>query len=252
MTEEDEHNLNPEEQNEKMLAIYRPILSKIPVSLSDGGAAKANSVSGSSSSSSSSSSSAGDEQFIYICSELPISSEKLLKEEGITHIVNAAGDVVPNGAGDGKEFPGIEYLTYYYKDGRGEDISSGFFRTLDFVESAYARRGSKAKVIFHCSQGVSRSATLAIMFLMLRSRMPMAQILQILQDRYRKIVKPNMAFLTQLLLWQKDLGIGNHVPEPKLFRVRVHSEKKKILMLYQQDHKATGQLHLDPRFTYVV
>ena len=90
------------------------------------------------------------------------------------------------------------------------------------------------------------------MFLMLRTRQPMAHILQVIQDRYRKIVKPNMAFLTQLLLWQKDLGIGDHAPEPKLFRVRVHSEKKKVLMLYQQDHKATGQLHLDPRFTYVV
>ena len=80
----------------------------------------------------------------------------------------------------------------------------------------------------------------------------MAEILQILQDQYRKIVKPNMAFLTQLILWQKDLGIGDRLPEPKLYRVRAHSDKKKILMLYQQDHKATGELYLDPRYTYVV
>ena len=33
LTEDDERNLNPEEQNEKMLSIYRPVLSKIPVSL---------------------------------------------------------------------------------------------------------------------------------------------------------------------------------------------------------------------------
>ena len=118
-----------------MLAIYRPILSKIPVSLTDKVM--------SSSSSSSSSSRSNDEEYIYICSELPISSESLLKKEGVTHIVNAAGDVVPNGAGDGREFSDIEYLTYFYKDGRGEDISSGFFRTLDFVEAAYARLGSR-------------------------------------------------------------------------------------------------------------
>ena len=61
--------LDPEAQNEKMLGIYRPILSKMPVDLF------------------------GDRpdlagRYVYICSELPIQSKELLEKEGVTHVAN--------------------------------------------------------------------------------------------------------------------------------------------------------------------
>ena len=45
--------------------------------------------------------------------------------------------MVPN-----EDFEFVKYLTYWYKDGRQEDISSGFFHTLQWVVQAQAENSN--------------------------------------------------------------------------------------------------------------
>lgn len=210
---------DPERFNQRCILEWRPVLSKIPVSLDQpqglptgtaskitlrerlqktdfrkiGNAQDANVCC--------------EEECVYISSGDVARNRKQLLGEGITHIINAAGDICenlsdddgasetdsPNKNDDTSADPGMDagilglrnnpdtgipgfgdrkgktldrhfsFLTFYYKDGKGEDITNGFYRTLDFIRGAYLQNNN-AKILFHCGQGVSRSSTLCIMY----------------------------------------------------------------------------------------
>merc|ERR1711933_19173 len=86
-----------------------------------------------------------------------------LHKHGITHIVNTAADVCEN------RFPDqFSYVTYYLKDTNSEDISLLFYRTLEWMQNAIKKGG---RVLVHCREGVSRSSTMVIAYLMWRFNM---------------------------------------------------------------------------------
>merc|ERR1711933_25565 len=106
---------NPEACNQALLDQYRPILSEIPCDLGDPTLKEA-----------------GKGRSIYISAYEVVQKKSQMKAVGITHIVNTAGEICEN------HFPNdFKYKTFYYRDGKMEDISSGFFDILDFCENAY-------------------------------------------------------------------------------------------------------------------
>ena len=81
-----------------------------------------------------------------------------------------------------------------------ENISRYFEESADFIDEAVRSGG---KVLIHCMAGISRSATMAIAFLMLRRGMPVeAAVEHVKRQRY---VRPNEGFLRQLV--QLDLRL---------------------------------------------
>jgi len=192
---------------------------------------------------------------VYISGHKVPSDRACLLKHQITHIVNMAADVCDN------SFPGeFNYLTYYLKDANYEDLSPIFYRTLEWMQNAVETGG---RVLVHCHQGVSRSATIVLAYLMWRFKLQFDAAFKNLQ-KIRPICNPNTGFTCQLLTLGKKLSragatspgrapcmpAANSANRPVLFRVTPHHAKEPFLMLAPVD--SASRPLLDPRFGWVV
>jgi len=99
----------------------------------------------------------------------------------------------------------FEYSSYPLADSKHENLFPIFSECIDFIDSA---RQSGA-VLVHCEQGISRSATVMIAYLMFIEKLDARAALNKLQDA-RPQVAPNSGFWKQLKKWEQHLNI-----EPK-------------------------------------
>ena len=95
---------------------------------------------------------------MYLGGDLIARDAGTFKSIGITHVVNCVGDFSENY----HEADGVQYKRYYLKDHVGEDIACIFYDALAFIQDC---RNKGGKVYIHCVQGVSRSATICIAYL---------------------------------------------------------------------------------------
>lgn len=183
---------------------------------------------------------------LYISGHVVASDREKLKAHKITHIVNTAADVCDNC------FPeDFEYLTYYLKDTNLEDISIHFYRTLEWIQDAMSKGG---RVMVHCREGVSRSSTMIIAYLMWIHKIPFEKAHEMVRD-VRPICNPNTGFTCCLLQLAKKLGV--HGPQNaasmherlEVFRVAPYHPREPFIMLHPvTDWKNSPKL--DPRFGY--
>eukprot|EP00850_Spirogloea_muscicola_P020507 SM000218S06603 [mRNA] locus=s218:100838:104332:+ [translate_table: standard] len=85
------------------------------------------------------------------------------------------------------------------QDTPAEDITSVLYDVFDYIEEV---RELKGRVFVHCYQGVSRSSSLAIGYLMWRSGASFEDVFREVKEK-RGVTNPNMGFACQLLQWQK-------------------------------------------------
>jgi len=149
------------------------------------------------------------ENFLFVAGETIAYNEKKLAENGITHILNAAGDACEN------KFPDkIKYLTFYLKDSRSENIECVFYEAGAFIESAKQQNG---RVLVHCVQGVSRSVALCISYLIFKHEYTFNKAYDHIR-KVREIASPNPAFWAQLLNFQARLYAPfDSLPSPRVF-----------------------------------
>ncbi len=134
--------------------------------------------------------------FLYMGSDQVAQNKELLASRKITHIVNCAADYSDN------YFPTeFKYKSYYLKDTVQENIECCFYDTIDFIKSAQSSGG---RVFVHCIQGISRSATLCIAYLIFELKMTHQAAFALLQKE-RPIANPNMIFNVQLIWWYMRL-----------------------------------------------
>ncbi len=131
-------------------------------------------------------------------------NKAFLKMLGITHVVNCA---------EGKGFTmvstgdcfyadvGIKYIGIHVLDIPQTQISAHFHECANFIEKAILEGG---RVLVHCYVGLSRSATIAISYLMIKRGMTAEEALRAI-GRNRKI-RPNDGFLRQLLALESELS----------------------------------------------
>mmetsp|Transcript_45432 Transcript_45432/g.83101 ORF Transcript_45432/g.83101 Transcript_45432/m.83101 type:complete len:714 (-) Transcript_45432:121-2262(-) len=174
-----------------------------------------------------------------------------LQKHGITHVVNMAADVCDSC------FPQhFSYQTYYLKDANTEDISVLFYQTLEWIQEALDGGG---RVLVHCHEGISRSSTMVIAYLMWRLKLPY----EAAHDRLRQvrpICDPKPGFTYQLLVFGKRLGIGAHVEAPgdlqseqaQIYRIAPHHPREPFLLLSPLKEFALAPALFDPRFGWVV
>jgi len=191
---------------------------------------------------------------LFISSFVVAGDLEKLKAQQITHIVNTAGDICES------RFPEhFQYLTYYLKDTNNEEISLLFYKTLSWIQSAIDSGG---RVLVHCREGVSRSATMIIAYLMWRFSLSFDAAHEKIRS-VRPICNPNTGFTCQLLLLGKKFASGckgqaaepaekcGPAEAPALFRVAPYHPREPFLILMPAEWPSAPPL-LDPRFGWVL
>ncbi|GFR76992.1 dual specificity protein phosphatase 3 [Elysia marginata] len=145
---------------------------------------------------------------IYIGEGDSACSINRMKGLGITHVLNAAlgkdaFHVNTNHVMYRKA--GIHFLGIEATDFINYNMTKHFEKAVDFIESAVEAAG---KVFVHCVQGVSRSATLVLAFLMIKRHMTVQDAMRMV--RSKREVCPNPGFLQQLCQLDERLKKEGH------------------------------------------
>jgi protein-tyrosine phosphatase len=120
-----------------------------------------------------------------------------LRNLGITHIVNVTTQVE-------KFYPEcFTYTQIHILDIPAAKLHPHLPRACDFIDEALLKN---KKVFVHCQEGVSRSASVVIAWLMRTNRMTFKEALDSVKGK-RRIVNPNVGFREQLKIWEQDLNI---------------------------------------------
>lgn len=129
---------------------------------------------------------------LFLSGSIHTSNKKSLDKYNIRFILNVTEEV-PNAFERDPEF---KYMQCSVRDDLSHDISKWFKATADFIDQGLA---SGVSVLVHCAAGVSRSATIMIMYLIQRKSCSLHDAYHHVLER-RNIIEPNMAFYEQLLL----------------------------------------------------
>jgi len=127
---------------------------------------------------------------LYISDVFTARKLESLRELSITHIVTVMDHIVL--------FPiELEVKTLHVRvdDLPSSDLLSKLHKTTDFITDAL--KDENARVLVHCWQGVSRSASVAAAYLIARENMTTDAAVELLKSK-RRIVQPNIGFLRQL------------------------------------------------------
>jgi len=137
--------------------------------------------------------------WLFLSGAAPAADAAALRARRVVVVVNLAGEVVDNPP---PSRGGPAYLTFALRDGNFEDIFCLFPAVCAAVEAA--RRAGGAALL-HCWQGVSRSASCAIAYMMWAGCAPHAAAYDYVRAA-RPIVSPNVGFTCQLAEWGAHLG----------------------------------------------
>ena len=131
---------------------------------------------------------------LYLGSEKHALNYDIVHSLGITHIVNASRHI-PNGFE-----PEIQYSNIYVTDIDTDSIDEYFQQAYDFI--CEAMNQPDARVLVHCAFGVSRSATLVMMYLMKNFQISYEEAFDYTKQ-CREIIDPNEGFRSQLRLFEE-------------------------------------------------
>ncbi|GAQ77843.1 Dual specificity phosphatase [Klebsormidium nitens] len=185
-------------------------------------------------------------EHVYLGSDVVARSREILRESGITHVLNCVGFVCP------EYFAGeLVYKTLWLQDIPGEDLVSILYDIFDYLEDVRTQHG---RVLVHCCQGVSRSTSLVIAYLMWRDNRSFDETFRDVKA-VRGTANPNMGFACQLLQWQKRITWGpDGEPPPhsgRMYRVAPHSTYSPLHLVPKPVGKLRGS-ELDRRGVFVV
>ncbi|MBA0813749.1 hypothetical protein Gohar_027573, partial [Gossypium harknessii] len=155
-------------------------------------------------------------EHIYLGGDAVAKDREILKQNGITHVLNCVGFVCP------EYFKAdFVYRTLWLQDSPSEDITSILYDVFDYFEHV---REQKGRVFVHCCQGVSRSTSLVIAYLMWREGQSFDDAFQYVKAA-RGIADPNMGFACQLLQCQKRVHAFPLSPSSllRMYRIAPHS-----------------------------
>ena len=88
-------------------------------------------------------------------------------------------------------------------DDSAEDIAHAFDEMADFIDTCRQVRGGGA-VLVHCVQGISRSTSACLSYLMRREGWTLARAYEHVKA-LRPIMRPNKGFMRQLLAEEEEL-----------------------------------------------
>lgn len=138
--------------------------------------------------------------FLFLGNFWQANSLAVVRALRITHVVNM-GALTPHR----QRFPGVQYLDVPIRDCESEDIRRAFEPVLAFIDCAHA--AGDARVLVHCVQGVSRSSTVAILYVMRHKKCTLSAAYSHVL-KCRPLIFPNRGFMAQLLAVERALYGG--------------------------------------------
>lgn len=137
--------------------------------------------------------------YLYIGGALAARSIYTLQHVGVTHILCLCSNEI--GQSDSQYPDHFEYRNFSVSDNDDADIADLFEEACDFIDYVEYLGG---KVLVHCFEGKSRSATVVLAYLMLRKGLTLSQAWTLLKKVHRR-AQPNDGFAKILLNLDKRL-----------------------------------------------
>ena len=122
-----------------------------------------------------------------------------ITKKGITHIMSVMN-------GSGKYWDSIKYSTYHVNDDSWIDLSQHFESAIGFIDNAIFTGG---KVLVHCREGVSRSVTMVLAYIIYKEKISPSVALKKIQDARSK-ANPNNGFMRLLQKYYEEIVSVNN------------------------------------------
>ncbi|KAH0616371.1 hypothetical protein JD844_027413 [Phrynosoma platyrhinos] len=173
---------------------------------------------------------------LYLGCQRDVLNKELMQQNDIGYVLNAS-----NTCPKPDFIPESHFLRVPVNDSFCEKIFPWLDKSVDFIEKAKASNG---RVLVHCLAGISRSATIAIAYIMKRMDMSLDEAYRFVKEK-RPTISPNFNFLGQLLDFEKKIKNQSGPTGPL-------SSKLKLLHLEKSsDHGVGGgqnsSLHSSPQ-----
>ncbi|NXA38904.1 DUS16 phosphatase, partial [Eudromia elegans] len=157
---------------------------------------------------------------LYLGCQRDVLNKELMQQNDIGYVLNAS-----NTCPKPDFIPESHFLRVPVNDSFCEKILPWLDKSVDFIEKAKASNGC---VLVHCLAGISRSATIAIAYIMKRMDMSLDEAYRFVKEK-RPTISPNFNFLGQLLDFEKKIkspgGPPGHVSKLKLLHLEKGSEQ---------------------------
>lgn len=134
---------------------------------------------------------------VFLGAEADACNVQFLKENAITKVLTIQCKPLANKFKRGD----IEYEFIQASDNAATDLKQYFHEAYEFLDSNYT-----GSTLVHCQQGISRSSTICLAFLMKKMKLNFDTCFRMLRLK-RNCVSPNFAFLGQLKCWETELGL---------------------------------------------
>uniref|UniRef100_H9G067 Dual specificity protein phosphatase 16 n=1 Tax=Macaca mulatta TaxID=9544 RepID=H9G067_MACMU len=153
---------------------------------------------------------------LYLGCQRDVLNKELMQQNGIGYVLNAS-----NTCPKPDFIPESHFLRVPVNDSFCEKILPWLDKSVDFIEKAKASNGC---VLVHCLAGISRSATIAIAYIMKRMDMSLDEAYRFVKEK-RPTISPNFNFLGQLLDYEKKIKNQTGASGPKSKLKLLHLEK---------------------------
>lgn len=153
---------------------------------------------------------------LYLGCQRDVLNKELMQQNGIGYVLNAS-----NTCPKPDFIPESHFLRVPVNDSFCEKILPWLDKSVDFIEKAKASNGC---VLVHCLAGISRSATIAIAYIMKRMDMSLDEAYRFVKEK-RPTISPNFNFLGQLLDYEKKIKNQTGPSGPKSKLKLLHLEK---------------------------
>ncbi|KAF8791662.1 Dual specificity protein phosphatase 10 like protein [Argiope bruennichi] len=137
--------------------------------------------------------------FLYVGNAKDAEDTSGLKELGIEYVLNVTSHVP--GYCEDQEFT---FLRLPATDSYQQNIKQYFGKAFAFIDEARKRNSA---VLVHCQAGISRSATIAIGYLMYKDNLSSMEAYEMVKSK-RPIISPNLHFMGQL--WELEQVLRNN------------------------------------------
>ncbi|XP_041636528.1 dual specificity protein phosphatase 16 [Cheilinus undulatus] len=164
---------------------------------------------------------------LYLGCQRDVLNKDLMQQNDIAYVLNAS-----NTCPKPDFIPESHFLRVPVNDSFCEKILPWLDRSVEFIEKAKA---SNARVLVHCLAGISRSATIAIAYIMKRMDMNLDEAYRFVKEK-RPTISPNFNFLGQLLDFEKKIKSPN---EEKL--KSLHPESVELPVLSDNSEPAANR-----------
>ncbi|KAH3756249.1 dual specificity protein phosphatase 1 [Pelomyxa schiedti] len=125
-----------------------------------------------------------------------------LKARGITHVLQVAAELKPL-------FPSwLKYHIIPIDDDIETDLERHFPAAFNFINEGRASGG----VLVHCAAGISRSATVVVMYCMHSLHLNVEEAVTYVKSK-RSVISPNVGFLAQLQMHYTDCLKPHHADQ---------------------------------------